>query len=153
MTYISKSSFSLFKSKSLISSSSKTLSWYISFTTSIYLSSLSIQLCNLLCKKLIIFSNLFFQSSIVSDKSNILFLSDIISLFFSLLLFSNVLTLKESASLFSVRVFIFLFLSFIWTSTFVKVLDKVCILSYSLFVLSTLLIKSINDSLSSFDNM
>lgn len=61
MIYLLKSSFSLLKSKFSISSSSKISSLYISLTTSIYLSSLSYQLCNLLYKNDISLLNFSFQ--------------------------------------------------------------------------------------------
>ena len=58
------------------------------------------------------FSNLSFQYSRVFFKSYILDFKNDISLSFSLIVSFKVLTLKLSASLFSVRVFILLFLSF-----------------------------------------
>ena len=119
-----------------MSSSSKTLSSYISLTTSIYLSSLSYQLWSLLCKNDISFSNLSFQYSRVFFKSLILDFKNDISLSFSLMVSFKVLTLKLSASLFSVRVLILLFLSFNCSWALTSVLDRVCILSYSLLILS-----------------
>ena len=74
-----------------------------------------------------------------------------ISLSFSLIVSFKVLTLKLCASLFSVRALIILFLSFNCSWALTKVLDKDCILSYSLLVLSTWSIKSIKESLPSFD--
>ena len=91
-----------------MSSSSKTLSSYISLTTSIYLSSLSYQLWSLLYKNDINLSNLSFQYSIVFFKLLILDFRKEISLSFSLILLFNVLTLKVSAVLFLVRVLIVL---------------------------------------------
>ena len=154
MTYISKSSFSLeVKAKSFIFPSSKILSWYISLTTSIYLSSLSNQLWIFPWINNIILLNLSCQYSSVSFNSFIFDFKKDISSSLSLIKLFNLLILKFRASLFSVRVLILSFLSFICSSTFVKVVDRVCILSYYLLILSTLLIKSINDSLSSFDNI
>ena len=135
--YLSKSSFSLFKFNSSISSSSKTLSSYISLTTSIYLSPLSYQLWSLSCRKDINFSNLSFQNLSVSFISLIFDFRNDISLSFSLIVSFKVLTLKLSASLFSVRVLILLFLSFNCSWALTSVLDRVWILSYSLLVLST----------------
>lgn len=153
MIHLSKSSFSLFKSNSSISSSSKTLSSYISLTTSMYLSSLSYQLWSLSCKKDISFSNLSFQYSRVFCIFFILDFKNDISLSFSLIALFKALTLKLSASLFSVRVLILLFLSFNCSLALTSVLDRVCILSYSLLVISTCSIKSIKESLSSFDKI
>ena len=153
MTYLSKSSFSLFKSNSLMSSSSKALSSYISLTISIYLSSLSYQLWSLLCKKDINFSNLSFQYSSESFKSLILDFKNDISLSFSLIVLFNVSTLKLSALLFSESVLICLSLFFNSSFALIKVLDKVWTLAYSSLVLSTCLIKLIKESLSSFDKI
>ena len=153
MTYLSKSSFSLFKSKSLISSSSKILSSYISLTISIYLSSLSYQLWSFLCKKDINVLNLSLKYSKALFKSfNLDFKYDI-SLSFSLIVLFNVSTLRLSALLFSVRILICLSLFSNSSLALIKVLDRVCILSYSLLVLSTCLIKLIIESLSSFDKI
>lgn len=153
MVYLSKPSFSLLQSKSSMSLSSKTLSSYISLTTSIYLSSLSYQLWILLCKKDINFSNLSFQYSRVFCIYFILDFKNDISLSFSLIVLFKDLTFIPSASLFSGRVLILLFLSFNCSWALTSVLDRVCILSYSLLVLSTWLIKSIKESLSSFDKI
>ena len=76
-----------------------------------------------------------------------------ISLSFSLMILFKDSTLKLSALLFSVRVLILLFFSFNCSLALTNVLDRVCILSYSLFVLSTLLIKRVIESLSSFDKI
>ena len=89
---------------------------------------------------------MFFKSFILDFKNDI-------SLSFSLIVSFKVFTLNLSASLFSVRVLILLFLSFNCSLALTSVLDSVCILSYSLLVLSTCSIKSIKEALSSFDKI
>ena len=153
MTYLSKSSFSLLKSKSSISSSFKTLSSYISLTISIYLSFLSYQLWSLLCKKVISISNFSLKYSNALFKSIILEFRYDILLSFSLMVLFKVVTLKLSALLFSLSILICLSLFSNSSFALIKVLDKVCILSYSSLILSTCLIKLIKESLSSFDKI
>lgn len=96
------------------------------------------------------FKNLSFQndSDCLNDKFSVFNSSICLSL--TLLFLLSVSTLNSNASLFSVRVLIFSWFSFISVSTLFKVIDNDWIFLYSLLVSSTCSIFFTSLSLSSF---